>query len=159
MEALFTNQIHQRKLENKVLLIPDPKSKRLILTIPSELLFISGRATLSGKSAYTVKQLTEILKGVKNSVEIVGHTDPTPISQENSSYDSNWELSLQRAVSLSQQMRKNGYYRPLHIRGLSSSLYTSLPKRFSEQQRLDISRRVDIIIYDKDEKFSERLGL
>ncbi len=159
LEALFTNQLIKRGLSDKVNIIPQPRQKRLILTIPSDLLFSSGSANINSNSEHMLKEIANILSGAKNSIEIVGHSDPTPISNPNNTYNSNWSLSLQRAINIGGALRENGYKRPFHIRGLSNTLYNSLPDTLPENKKMELSRRVDIVIYNKEENLAERLGL
>ncbi len=159
LEALLTNQLAKRNLTEKVFILPqdeDDTKNRLILTVPHQFLFTAGQAELSKESLSLTKDLSSLLKGIRNSIEIVGHADPTPPSSS-SSWNSNWNLSLQRAMNVSYAIQQSGYDRPMHVRGLSSALYNTLPDSLSPKERLTLSRRVDIIIYDKQENFKERL--
>jgi len=159
LEAVLKNQIKKRSLGESVFLLPDPDQNRLILTIPQRFLFASGRAQIIGADNNIIKQIASILKAIKNSVEIVGHTDPNPITQGNSSFHSNWDLSLQRAMSVAQGLRESGYDQPLHIRGNASALFEALPKTLPNNERMALSRRVDIVIYEKRENFTQRLNV
>ncbi len=159
LEALLTTQLIKRNLDTKVFMLPDPNARRLILTVPHEFLFTTGQADLTQESKKILKELASILKGIKNSLEIVGHTDSTPISQTHAHYNSNWDLSLQRAMNVAHHLKQNNYTHPIHVRGASDGLYTSLPPNLSLEERLSLSRRVDIIVYDKQENFQDRLGL
>ncbi|MBL4589155.1 MAG: OmpA family protein [Alphaproteobacteria bacterium] len=157
LEALLTNQLIRRELNDKVHITAEPEEHRLILTVPQKFLFASGSAIISDKNKHVVQEISSILKGIKNSIEVVGHTDPSPVHQNNPQFRSNWDLSLQRAVNFSALMKKNGYEHPMHIRGAASGLYNSLPETLSIEARKTISRRVDIIIYDKKEDFMQRI--
>jgi chemotaxis protein MotB len=72
------------------------------------ILFDSGKATL--KSA-TSKELDKILSVIKQKyaskeIDVVGHTDTDPIVK--SSWKDNWELSAQRALSVTRYLIEHG---------------------------------------------------
>lgn len=158
LEALLTNQLKERQISKQVTLINDKQQKRLIITIPNESLFQVGDATIPTANQKIIKELADILNGIHNSIEIVGHTDPTPIKIGASDYLSNWDLSLQRAINVSNIFKQNGYNAPIHIRGSSDSLYKSLSKSIPEEQRMSMSRRIDMIVYDTKEGFRKRIN-
>jgi chemotaxis protein MotB len=70
------------------------------LTILSELLFDSGKAGLTGKGKAVLSQTAETIRREfpNSTVEVRGHTDDVPIRY--SKYESNWELSCARALSV-----------------------------------------------------------
>ena len=43
-----------------------------------------------------------------------------------------------------------GYSRDVIVRGMSSARYDELPSTVPEQQRLDLSRRVDLVVMEDD---------
>ena len=91
-----------------------------------------------------------LLARIRNRIEIVGHSDPRPITNESAQYASNWELSLARAASVANILSQVGYRREVTARGMSSARYDELPASMPEQKRLDLSRRVDIVVMRDD---------
>lgn len=73
----------------------DLREGRMVLKLPSDVLFDSGKADLkpAGKSA--LEGVAAILKTVPRRFQVAGHTDDEPIKL--SPYASNWELSTARA--------------------------------------------------------------
>lgn len=70
----------------------------LLITIRDSVLFESGRAEIRPEQRDVAIQLAEILNfNPARNVVITGHTDNVPIA--NSEFDSNWELSVSRAVN------------------------------------------------------------
>lgn len=70
----------------------------LLITIRDSLLFESGRAEVKQDQRAVAAELSEILDfDPARNVVITGHTDNVPIS--NSQFDSNWDLSVSRAVN------------------------------------------------------------
>lgn len=122
----------------------------LILSLPQSLLFAPARAELSDDGARALYALGGALTRMKNQVEIVGHADPRPVTSENARYDQNWALSLGRALSVSATLQSVGYDQPMILRGLGSGRYQDLPQDMPEAQKMDLSRRVDIIIHNHD---------
>jgi chemotaxis protein MotB len=86
----------------------DAAAGTLTVTLANTILFDSGKATL--KSA-TSKELDHILGVIKEKysgkqVDVVGHTDTEPIKK--SSWKDNWELSAQRALSVTRYLIDHG---------------------------------------------------
>lgn len=72
---------------------------RLLVRLPTDVLFPSGVAKLSKKGAETVKSVASVLAyGLQNQFQIEGHTDTDPIA--GGQYKSNWHLGYARAESV-----------------------------------------------------------
>jgi len=120
----------------------------LIISLPQEMLFETGQADVKGEANRALFTLANTLSRIKNRVEVVGHTDPRPITSGR--YDSNWHLSLARAANVAAVLENVGYDKPIIIRGQAAGRYLDLPNTIGEVERLDLSRRVDIIIMEDD---------
>lgn len=123
---------------------------RLIISMPEDLLFEAGQDQVKIQGKRALFALGGLLARIRNRIEIAGHSDPRPITNQNSKFSSNWELSLSRAAQVSNILSQVGYRRDMIARGMSSARYDELPSNISEQQRLDLSRRVDIIVMRDD---------
>lgn len=126
------------------------QDKRLVISLPQDLLFASGQADVQGRGRRALFVLGGALARIKNRIEVLGHADPTPINNPEGDYPTNWELSLARANAVAGVLRNVGYQRPMTVRGLSSSRYTELPDSLTEEERLSLSRRVDIALTRDD---------
>lgn len=120
----------------------------LIISLPQDILFDSGSADLKSEANRALFALANSLRRIQNRVEIVGHTDPRPIS--GGSYSSNWELSLARASAVGAALQNVGYNKPLTLRGQASGRFDDIPDTVPVNERLDLSRRVDIVIMEDD---------
>ncbi len=81
---------------------------RMVVELPSAVLFESGEAALSDKGEETLKSVAEVFEGIKDrDFQVAGHTDNVPLSEENP-YQSNWHLSAARAVAVVQFLIENG---------------------------------------------------
>lgn len=148
LDTLLSDKIRSNANLQNITLIR--QSNRLIISLPQDLLFKSGEAEigLSGKRALFT--LGGILERIRNRIEIIGHSDPRPMPEKSGNFSSNWELSLARAVQVSNVLLQVGYTRGVTVRGVSSARYDELPSTISEEKRNDLSRRVDIVIMEDD---------
>lgn len=140
----------------KANLVVDASNKRLILTLPQDLLFEKGKAELSAEGYKAVVAMAAILKNIKNGIEIVGHADPSVATKGGAD---NWDISLTRALAVARVMNSEGYTRELPVKGYASGLYDSLPSSMPEAKRQALSRRVDIIINTHDGSAQQRFGI
>ncbi|MCD8562735.1 MAG: OmpA family protein [Alphaproteobacteria bacterium] len=119
----------------------------LIVSMPDSLLFAPGQAHVMDEGRKALYAVGEALVKMRNAIEIVGHADPRPIETEGAdSYANNWDLSLARAADVASILKSTGYGKPVIIRGMASARYDELPPALEETKRLDLSRRVDIVI-------------
>lgn len=148
LEALLRSQVKDNKYLERVELIQQPG--QLIIALPKDLLFDSGSAVVKEDGVRSLYALGGVLNRIKNKVEIAGHADPRPVPAGSSRYDSNWDLSLSRAASVSGVLNNVGYDRDIVIRGHASGRYDDLEGEVEEDMRLDLSRRVDVVILNHD---------
>lgn len=81
-------------------------SEGLLIRINDSVLFQSGSATVREEDKKTGKELAKLLEmELPRSVIISGHTDNVPI--QNSAFQSNWELSVMRAVNFMKVLLEN----------------------------------------------------
>ncbi len=145
LKVLVTNLLKSKNIENVFIF---QNNNRLIISLPSELLFESGQANVNLKGKKALFALGGALSRVKNRIEIVGHTDPKPINKSAGLYKTNWELSLARSSSVAAILKEVGYNRDITVKGVSSARYDELSEDISMDKRYDLSRRVDIILMD-----------
>ncbi|MBI1300123.1 MAG: OmpA family protein [Alphaproteobacteria bacterium] len=149
LKALIANLLKQKGIENIVIL---QNEKRLIISLPSELLFKSASSEVDVEGKKILFALGGALSRVKNRIEVEGHTDPQPIRSSGGEFQTNWELSLARSASVAKMLRDVGYSREIAVKGLSSGRFEELSKEENLEARYKISRRVDIIIMEDDGK-------
>ena len=93
---------------------PDIRIEGDRFILPSELLFESGSDQLGAEGRQQVARLARTLNEIAAIIpadidwilRVDGHTDRRPINSER--FESNWELSAARAISLVRQMAENG---------------------------------------------------
>ena len=146
LRALMDNLIKQEPSLQVARLIDNGDS--LIISLPHDILFEAGQASVKSQANKALFTIAGTLDRIKNRVEIVGHTDPRPLSS--SQFPSNWELSLARAASVAAVLENVGYEKPMTIRGQASGRFDDIPETVPVAERLDLSRRVDIVVMEDD---------
>src|SRR5699024_7028844 len=73
-------------------------SEGLYMNIQESILFASGKADISATGEQTLDDLAGVIKKFDNQIIVEGYTDNVP--NVHSKYETNWELSTARAVSV-----------------------------------------------------------
>jgi len=75
------------------------RSGRMVLVLPNDVLFDSGKAEVKPRGRETLSQIAAALSSIRGRrFQVAGHTDDEPIRF--SGYASNWELSSARALEV-----------------------------------------------------------
>jgi len=98
--ALFRNlALKLRKMVDAGELKIALRDGRMVLQLPNEVLFDSGRTDLKATGKDALASIAQVLKTIeKRHLQVAGHTDNVPI--QNSAFASNWELSCARALAV-----------------------------------------------------------
>ena len=105
-------------------------------------LFVSGRSELTPAGQMLIARMVPIIKQLPNYMTITGHTDASPLDNNNASY-TNWELSGDRANAARRFFTKSGVEpeRPKRVIGMADR--EPLDK---EDPRNPKNRRITIIM-------------
>ncbi len=155
LQAIIDKLVEKEPALSQVRMIPMGTS--LIISLPQNLLFDAGQATVKELGNQALFSLAGTLSRVKNRIEVVGHTDPRPVT--GGDFPSNWELSLARATNVAAVLENVGYTRPITVRGHASARYEDLSSKIAVQERLDLSRRVDVVVMEDDGRRFELFDL
>ena len=118
------------------------RNGRMVVTLPSDILFSSGSTRLSKKGQKTIVELAATLSTLKGrNFIVVGHTDSTPIRTER--FASNWELSTARAVVVVKLLIKNGV-KPGMLTAGGYAEFDPVANNDSTENKLK-NRRVEIV--------------
>jgi len=118
---------------------------RLVVSLPGSLLFGPNSAILKKTAKDPLFSLGGLLGNVENRLGINGYADEKNF--EGKKYNSNWELSLARSISVGNAFRQAGYSGELLNFGYGNA-HSSYLKNASEDQRNILSRRVDVVILE-----------
>lgn len=124
------------------------QNRSLVISLPQELLFDAGKAEVTADGSRALYTVGEMLGRIKNRIEIVGHTDPRPVT--GGAFPSNWDLSIARASNVAAILEQVGYTKPVVIRGQAAGRYIDLPEGMAETERLNLARRVDVVVMEDD---------
>lgn len=79
---------------------------RMVVELPTDILFPSGSAQLSPEGQTQLEAVGEVLAGIDRSYQIEGHTDTDPIHTPQ--FPSNWELASARATTVLRVLNEAG---------------------------------------------------
>lgn len=120
----------------------------LVLSLPGSLLFSPGSAELSADARAAIFDIAGLLNVLENSIAITGFVGPTGVGS--APFVSAWELSLARAVVVSENLRESGYDGPLTVLGRGDADFVTRSQDLPEIARAAIAAaadRVDIVIF------------
>jgi chemotaxis protein MotB len=86
----------------------DPAAGTITVTLQNTILFASGKASLKSATSAELDHILSVLKDkyAGKAIDVVGHTDTDPIRK--SAWKDNWELSAQRALSVTRYLIEHG---------------------------------------------------
>lgn len=134
--------INEKDLKNK--LNTSLTDVGLLVTIRDNVLFASGRATVRKEDVQTARDISDLLvMNPPRNIIISGHTDNVPI--KNANFESNWELSVMRAVEFMKILLENEKLNP---RWFSAKGFGEFQPAASNDtvQGKSRNRRVEILI-------------
>lgn len=125
------------------------EDRGVVLQLDETILFDPGKADLKKKSQNVLNMVTKIVKDLPNDVLIEGNTDDVPMF--NKEFQSNWELSTARAVSVVKYFVSTKNLDPTRFSVKGYGEYKPLVENNSIKNRT-INRRVDILIVKEQQK-------
>jgi chemotaxis protein MotB len=116
----------------------------LLLTIRDNVLFDSGSAVVHSTDLNVAKELSELLEmNPPRNIIISGHTDNVPI--HNAEFDSNWELSVMRAVNFMKIILENQDLNPQWFSAKGFGEFEPVGDNATAEGR-GLNRRVEVLI-------------
>ncbi len=117
----------------------------LLITITDKVLFDPGKADIKPEYLTVVDKLSQVLKmDPSRNIVITGHTDNVP--QRGGEFDSNWELSVMRAVSLLEIIiERNPSLDPKYFSAKGFGEYNPIASNDTADGRSQ-NRRVEVLI-------------
>ncbi|MED4403700.1 flagellar motor protein MotB [Metabacillus fastidiosus] len=116
----------------------------LLVTILNDIFFDSGKSFVRKKDEQLAREISELLvMNPPRNIIISGHTDNIPIS--NSEFDSNWELSVMRAVNFMKIVMENDKLNSEHFSAKGFGEFKPVASNDTEAGRQK-NRRVEVLI-------------
>lgn len=120
----------------------------VVLQLSESILFDLGKADLKPESTQILDIISGLIPSISNEIMVQGHTDNIPISSAR--YESNWELSTARAVSVVKYFIESKGLDPTRLSATGYGEYKPLVDNTTPENRA-INRRVDILIVQQKE--------
>ena len=122
------------------------KDARLYVSLQEQLLFKTGSAKVDPKGIEALGKLAEVLNEHPDvDIIIEGHTDTVPISKK---YDDNWDLSVNRAISISRILHRKYHVDPRRLIASGRAEYFPVETNNTAAGRAR-NRRTEIILAPK----------
>ena len=125
--------------DSPIILLDD----RIVISLSGDLLFASGKAELTKKARKALFNLGGVLRNIRNTIGVYGYSEDEKFDRDK--YSSDWELSLARAVSVANELKRAGYMEEILSFGYGGARSFRLAN-VSNDRRQSLSRRVDIVI-------------
>ena len=123
----------------------DAAAGTITVTLPNEILFDSGKADLKKGTITELDHIHSVLQSKYSGkqIDVVGHTDTDPIKK--SKWKDNWELSSQRALTVTRYLIKRGMdEEDIRAVGCGEARPIASNSTASGKAR---NRRVEIVVY------------
>ena len=114
------------------------------VNLTDQLSFPSARASLSEDSQEVLDQFGPVLEKTDRPIRIQGHTDDLPVA-DGEPYESNWELSSARSISVVQYLIQNFDLQGREIGAVAMGQFYPLVPNTSDENRAR-NRRVEILL-------------
>lgn len=137
----------KEKVQDYVQIDVDANYQYVQVSMSGAILFDSGKAEIKSQAIPILKKVGNILKVYdKRLIKIEGHTDNVPISGNGGKYQSNMDLSADRAISVWNYLIKEKNLDPKTLEASGRSEYNPVASNKTEDGRSK-NRRVEIKIY------------
>lgn len=149
-EAAKATKKLRRKIRRLKAKLAEAKSKTakeaVFVKLDATPMFEAGSARFTPEGQALIDTVVPLLKQYDNRmIQVRGHTDALPVTKD-SSFESNWELSAQRAINVVKYLVYVKGIRKDRIMATGMAGYHSRASNETEQQRAK-NRRVEIFLY------------
>jgi chemotaxis protein MotB len=125
----------------------DPNKGTITVTLPNEILFASGKATMKNSTSAELDNIYRVLRERYSGkqVDVVGHTDTDPIVKTKDLYKDNWDLSAERALTVLRYLVNKGVAAE-KIRGVACGQSYPVASNATAAGKAK-NRRVEIVVH------------
>ncbi len=120
----------------------------LVLSLPGSLLFEAGSADIGEQARAALFDLAGLLSALENEVAVTGHVGPEGFNS--TPFLTTWELSLARAVRVSDVLSQSGYQGEMRVFGRADLDFKIRSQNLPAAARnalAEAADRVDIVIF------------
>jgi chemotaxis protein MotB len=125
----------------------DEAAGTITVTLPNEILFASGQATLKNATNSELDDIYRVLRERYSGrkVDVVGHTDTDPIVKTKDLWKDNWDLSAGRALTVLRYLVNKGVAAE-KIRGVACGQSYPVASNSTAAGKAK-NRRVEIVVH------------
>lgn len=139
--------VEENQLQQDIEIRKDERG--IILQVKDSILFETGSSALKPDSTQILDKISELISTLPNSIKIEGHTDNVPI--KTSKYESNWELSSDRAVKVLRYFTEVKKLNGGRFTAEGCGEYSPIVPNTSDENRA-MNRRVNILLVANNEE-------
>jgi chemotaxis protein MotB len=143
--------VKENGLEAKISIKEDVRG--VIIELQEKILFDSGQAVIKSGSLPLLNKITDLLGQFPNEIIVEGHTDNVPINR--GYYQTNWELSADRAVKVTRYLTEKQSLTPGRIQAVGCGEFRPIASNNSPEGRQK-NRRVNILIVTIEKESSQK---
>jgi chemotaxis protein MotB len=148
IQEKINSYIKENNLESK--LKTTLTDEGLLITILNDIFFDSGKADIRNKDKKLAMEISELLvMNPPRNIIVSGHTDNVPIN--NAEYDSNWHLSVMRAVNFMKLLIDNEKLDPKVFSAKGFGEYNPVVSNDTKDGRQK-NRRVEVLVLAYEQK-------
>jgi chemotaxis protein MotB len=118
------------------------RNGRMLLVLPNDILFDSGKTELKPEGKDAIAKVAKILAAMDRHFLVAGHTDNLAIKTKR--FQSNWELSTQRAVEVVRLLIDNGM-KPSQVGAAGYAEYDPAADNGTAEGQKQ-NRRIEIVV-------------
>ena len=121
------------------------EARGIVISLEQKILFHSGDDRVSKDAMQVVSDIADVLRGVPNRVNLIGHADSRPVHSKR--FRDNWELSVARSLRLRELLSEEFGIDESRLSVASYGATEPVASEETEEGRAS-NRRVEIVIVD-----------
>ena len=140
------NAIKDSELKDKLHITVEDRG--MVISLPNDILFDSGEADIKAEMKPLLDQIAHLLNSIESPIQVEGHTDNVPV--KNGVYESNWQLSSERAANVVLYLIDNYQIKPERLAAIGYGEYKPVASNETKEGRAK-NRRISItVLYNED---------
>ena len=144
LAAKLNEIIEQNSLTDEIKIRKEDRG--IVLELDESILFDSGKADIKPNSIPVLDTIAKIINETDNEIVAEGNTDDVPV--KNAEFDSNWELSTKRALSIVKYLIENKNINPNRISIKGYGEFNPIAPNDTPENKAN-NRRVDILVVEE----------
>ena len=146
------NAIKDSDLKDKLHITVEDKG--MVISLPNDILFDSGEADIKPEMKPLLDQIAHLLNSIESPIQVEGHTDNVPV--KNGIYESNWQLSAERAANVVLYLIDNYQIKPERLVAIGYGEYRPVASNETKEGKAK-NRRISItVLYNEDTGHAEK---